>query len=188
MISKKGFELSINFLVVLIMTVVTFAGGLVLARNMFSGADGISAKLTMQQQKDIESLMLNNDELVALPVNKKTIERGKAVMVGLGINNIIPGEEISDTFKVSVDFSVSEIENCKKGDISACPIDPNNFIVLLADTYDIEKNDHKVVEIPVMIPKDAKKTTYVYNVNVSYNSAGSYLSYDTIKKIYITVE
>lgn len=201
MISKKGFELSINFLVILILTVATFGGGLILARKMFSSAGDIKDKISDQQEKQIQEMMLNGDELVVLPVNKKTLSMNSHGIVGLGINNVLKSNGISksNTFRVGVKLSTVQFKDqagvsCfntatkvwTKSD--SCGMDPNNFIKMIASDYPVNVNDQYVVEIPLIIPKTGYRGTYVYNVNVSYQDGASFKSYDTIKKLYVTIE
>lgn len=201
MISKKGFELSINFLVILILTVATFGGGLILARKMFSSAGDIKDKISDQQEKQIQEMMLNGDELVVLPVNKKTMSMNSHAVVGLGINNVLKSNGISksNTFRVGVKLSTVQLKDeagstCLDAatktwsQSSSCGADPNSFIKMTATDYPVNLNDQSVVEIPIIIPKSGYKGTYVYNVNVSYQDGASFKSYDTIKKLYITIE
>lgn len=201
MISKKGFELSINFLVILILTVATFGGGLILARKMFSSAGDIKDKISDQQEKQIQEMMLNGDELVVLPVNKKTLSMNSHGVVGLGINNVLKSNGISksNTFRVGVKLSTVQFKDqagtsCFNSATRAwtqsesCGMNPNNFIKMIATDYPVNVNDQYVVEIPLIIPKTGYRGTYVYNVNVSYQDGALFKSYDTIKKLYVTIE
>lgn len=192
--SKKGFELSINFIVVLILTLVTFGGGLMLARNMFSGADDIRTKLSQQQEKQIEQMMMNNDERVVLPVNKKSIKAGSHTVVGIGVNNMLrtsdSGDASVNNFRINVTISAVQIKdsNCDLSNWN-CGAHPKTYVNMLTTDYSIKKNDYRVIEIPVLIPSTAMRGVYVYNVNVSYkDSSENYLDYDVIKKLYVTVE
>lgn len=201
MISKKGFELSINFLVILILTVATFGGGLILARKMFSSAGDIQDKISDQQEKQIQDMMLNGDELVVLPVNKKTMSMNSHGIVGLGINNVLKSNGIdkSNVFRVGVKLSTVQFKDeagnsCFDATSKTwsqsdnCGMNPNNYIKMIASDYTVNVNDQAVVEIPIIIPKTGYRGTYVYNVNVSYQDGASFKSYDTIKKLYITLE
>lgn len=202
--SKKAMELSINFIVILILTVVTFGGGLILAKNMFSSAGSIKDKISSQQEKQIQDMMLNTDELVVLPTNKATLNPGAHTALGLGINNVLKTGSNSNTFKVIKNLSTFQPKNaadavCFDGTSwtsqTGCGADPTNFVMLIADTYTVKKNDQNVVDLSVIVPKTAKKGTYVYNIDVMYlkengniNTPGDFQNYDTIKKLYVTVD
>ncbi|MBN2881345.1 hypothetical protein JXM83_04810 [Candidatus Woesearchaeota archaeon] len=198
--SKKGFELSINMVVILIITIAVFGGGLMLLRKMMSGAGDIQARVSQQQKSQIESMLLNSDARVAIPMNKQTLKRGDHLTIGVGINNIFRDSQGSgleeDLFGLNVKFSTVQLlsgQNCNSDEWMnpGCgngAASPDSFIIMLATDYSVKKNNYEIVEVPFVIPKDAKPGKYVFNVNVTYDESGETKSYDVIKKIYLTIE
>jgi len=191
--NKKGMELSINFMVMLILAIAVFAGGLMLMRQMFSSAGDMKQSLSAQQETQIQNMLVNNNDRVVLPFSKREIARGKSGIFGLGINNMLRDgmgnvEESYDVFKITVNFSIAQLPNGAVCDECNSDPDPNSFITMLSDEYEIDKNNQEIIEIPVIVPKSAKRGTYTYNINVSYQESGSYKSYDTIKRISVEID
>jgi hypothetical protein len=86
--NKKGMELSLTVLVLIILTVIIFIGGIAFVWKLFAGAEEIKAGIDLNTQRQIEALLRDSNELVAIPVNTKATNPGKEVTFGLGIKNI----------------------------------------------------------------------------------------------------
>lgn len=195
MMSKKGMELSINFMVMLILAIAVFGGGLMLMRKMFSSANDIKQSLSAQQESEIQNMLVNNNDRVVLPFSKKEVKRNGHTVFGLGINNMLregmSGSGGIDTFKIDVKFSIAKFvggEVCSNWADCGDGQNPDDYITLLTEEFEIPKNNQKIVEIPVIIPKAAKRGSYTYNINISYDNNGNYDSYDTIKRITVDVD
>ena len=85
--SKKAFELSATIIVLLVISIVMFAGGIILIKKFFGSAEEIKGEIERSTQEQIESL-LREGGIVAIPLNKKTITRGNGAVFGLGVRNI----------------------------------------------------------------------------------------------------
>lgn len=86
--SKKGLELSMTIIVLMIISVIVFIGGVSLVWKMFAGAEEIKAGLDKQTSDQIEALLREGTELVAIPINTKQSAIGKETTFGLGIRNL----------------------------------------------------------------------------------------------------
>ena len=73
--NKTGIELSINFIVVVILSVVILSIGLVLVRTFFAKTTEIKSSLDDQTKSKITE-MLSFGEITAMPFNKKQIFAG----------------------------------------------------------------------------------------------------------------
>ena len=60
--NRKGIELSINFIVMLILGIAVFAGGLVFASKFFGHAENVRQSLDSQTEKQIEKLLADAQE------------------------------------------------------------------------------------------------------------------------------
>ena len=99
---KKGFQLTATFLVILILTIVIFTGAIYFTQRFFSTAEQMRATIDRQTEAEIENLLFQEGSLVAMPLFKKSITRGKQDTFGLGIRNIL---EKTENFYVLVSFS-----------------------------------------------------------------------------------
>lgn len=85
---KKGLELSLTVIVLIILTIIIFIGGIALVWKLFAGAEEIKGGIELQTKQQIESLLREGNELVAIPVNTKQAALGSDATFGLGIRNI----------------------------------------------------------------------------------------------------
>ncbi len=86
--NRKGLELSLTVLVLIILTIIIFIGGISLIWKFFAGAEEIQAGIEQNTQQQIEALLREGNELVVLPINTKKVAAGKEATFGLGIKNI----------------------------------------------------------------------------------------------------
>ncbi len=97
---KKGFEIGVNLIVVLIITLVIFVGGIVFSLKFFGMAAERKASIDAETQSAIESL-LDTGAKVAIPIFKKQVKRGSGTTFGVGIRNV---NAQSDKFHIIMSF------------------------------------------------------------------------------------
>jgi hypothetical protein len=100
MSDKKGLELSLTVLVLIILSILIFIGAVTLVWKFFAGAEDIKAGIDLQTEKQIDALLRGGNELVAIPVNTKSVSIGREAVYGVGIRNL--GDERD--FYVWLDF------------------------------------------------------------------------------------
>ena len=69
---KKGFELSINFIVMVILSLAMLGVGFYFAKNIFIQTYDIGQQLDDQTKSQIESKLRDPASLVAIGINQKT--------------------------------------------------------------------------------------------------------------------
>jgi hypothetical protein len=204
--NKKGMELSINFIVMLILAIAVFGGGLAFINKFFSIAQDEEARLDQETTREIEKL-LNDGSKIGIPMDSKEVTVGKPVVYGLGIYNILPGEK---RFRVEIEFGgkenqerevdsdiFSNIDNCKDYVGDHWIFDVYN----VGKEYTIKHNTRK--SIPIQIELDSTvcdspnirttSGTYIFNVIVRYDAAADpsvedWVLYDGhIHKLYAVV-
>jgi len=182
---KKGaIGLSINMLVVIIISLAIFGGGIALLYNLISETEETKAMLDAQTKAELERFLVDQGKKVALSRHTAAISSGDLHSFGLGVLNI--EESVFGTqFNLEVDLSKAfdETETEFSTDISQwLYYDPEPFI--------IEENQHKSLPIGIGVPKDTKKGTYIFNVKIHYNhpETSEKTQYDTTKKITIIVK
>ncbi|MBS3142693.1 hypothetical protein J4464_04890 [Candidatus Woesearchaeota archaeon] len=86
---KKGFELSINFIVIMILAIVIFGLGIKFVNDFFKQANKLSDKSTEQLDREIGELLCPTNQMVCIPVNRKTIRHGEFDTFGIKIRNVL---------------------------------------------------------------------------------------------------
>ncbi|MGM5481211.1 MAG: hypothetical protein ACQESE_02250 [Nanobdellota archaeon] len=101
--SKKGFELSINMIVVMVIGLVLLGAGFSIFSNAFSKTAELRENVDSDTQRQLNA-MLDDGSIVTVPFTNKQAKRGDYVDFNLGINN-----EMGDTrkFKVIVTYGGS---------------------------------------------------------------------------------
>jgi len=73
---RKGMELSVSMVVMLIISIVMFIGAIALVQNFFKEAIGVQAALSKGIDQEIQK-QLRQGSILTIPVNKATVKRGK---------------------------------------------------------------------------------------------------------------
>jgi len=187
---KKGFELSVNFIVILIISIVVFGFGLRFAYTMFSSAHETVAIFDEQMQKEVENSLYQGN-IVAIPVNQKEMRIRDTETFGLGILNQL-GE--TKYFKVFIDFATAVDEH---GEVFSEDILNNvnveDWTFEESPVYQLKDNEHKIMPLAFSVPLGTKKGTYVFNVGVYHSDSEDVGKtednlYDTIHQIRIIVK
>lgn len=85
--NKKGIELAISTLVIMIISILLFGLSIYLVKQMFSGATQISDTLDKQTQLEIERLMKQENSIVSIPYASKKAAKGGMLQFPIGIRN-----------------------------------------------------------------------------------------------------
>ena len=165
--NKKGFELSATVIVLLIITIIIFTSSLFFVKKFFTEAEELKTEIERSTQEQIESL-LRSGNVVAIPLNKKTIKRGNDEIFGLGIRNVGADKK----FWVSTSFYKAF------GIDGKTPIPANkwyideNWLLYFEGPYNLRSNELKLVPVSIKVGNAAdynvptQAGTYVFNVCV----------------------
>ena len=180
--NRKGFELSINFIVALILAIVVFGFGLYFIQKVFTEAKEIQVNLDKDSEKNINAL-LDRGEKVAFPVSSKNIKSDEVAIFGLGVLNV---NDDATTFNINiicsvyitksgaaVDDSISD-QNCA----GKWTINPQPFTLL--------KNERKTVPIAIQPPRGKPSGTYAFSVKVT-DAVTDKIYGDAPKQIYVNL-
>ena len=139
--NKKAIELSINFLVIIIISVVVFTLGTRFIYNLASETTKLG-KLTLDElDKRIEDLSCQGSERVCISRNRKVISKGDFSVFGLKIINILEGKNFN--YKISSSAALDKSGNSMSGTLPYLPRD--------ARTVNIAKNDKVEVGIGIEV-------------------------------------
>jgi len=114
-INKRGaIELSIGTMVVIVLAMAMLILGLVLVRNIFSGATSSVDTINDNVKAQINQLFNDNNQKVAilLPGNSVSITKGQSFGVAFGVKDITTGSSAQDTFHYDIEHA-SVATNCQ---------------------------------------------------------------------------
>ena len=175
---KKGIELSLNFLVTIIIALVILGYGIRFLYNIASEATKIDVITTDQLDKRIGELLCDSSERVCIGVDKKTIERGKFDVFGIKIVNI----QDARNFELNV-TAVGYTKNNEP--VRAIGLD--KIQVKYNNQFFIARNGDKSIGVGVEVAKDANSGTYILDAAVKAESNGILGQYGGLHKIYVLV-
>ncbi len=176
--SKKGaIELSVNMLVVIIISVVIFAGGITLLYRFLGNAQELKATLDSQTEEQIQQMLLQEGKIVALPINKAVLPRGEQKTFGLGVMNI--GKK--ESFRVIVNPSkFIPVSGPSQENPSI-----NSWVLWDDSTFSLEQQKSHNEVIQISVPQDAENGIYLFDVSVR---KGDGQPYGGVQKIQIEVK
>jgi hypothetical protein len=103
MIDKRGFELSIGTVVSLVLIIIIFSASLFFIRQFFIKIPAAAENIDKETEAQIRDL-LREGNLVALPINKKTLVRGEQDTYWLGIENKLNKQT---DFRIAIVFNAA---------------------------------------------------------------------------------
>ncbi len=189
--NKRGaIGLPINILVIIIISLVIFAGGISLLYKLMGEAEFARDRLDTKTESELRRLLEIESKPVALPLHTVYLHPGEFHYFGLGILNI---GEVREFF---VEVNPSKAYDGENVAIEVTCPDPNKDCVPVLEwllfkdgPYSIQQNEYELVPIGVELPKTAVKGTYIFDVNVYTDAAKSTdFKYDNTKKFYVIVK
>ena len=174
--NKKAIELSINFIVILVIALVMFGMGLTLFRKFFVEADVIKQNLDDQTKKEIQQIMMSSAEQVIVYPSQLTIRRGKSDVLGVGVLNI---NENTTSFGITPYWDGT---SCYDNDGSQMSCNETDIKVPGTITRYIESNERVIIGLPLRVDSGAQKGKYAVQIQV--NGDGTSIT----KLVYINVK
>lgn len=181
--SKKGMELQINFIVMLIIALVVFGMGISIAMKIFGSANELKDDLDNQAEQQVLSY-LNSGKLISVGMNRKEIKTGDSETFALALMNkyskpIRYAVIVEDTF-IAVDknndkIAQSDLIALEIGDISSWtfPRRPSSGY------YKLERNEQEAIPLAFRVPSKAIKGLYAFTVKVFYEEIEPTVSGDS---------
>ena len=181
-INKKGMELSINFVVILILSIVIFGFGIKILSEIFEGANEMENMTQKKINNHIRDLMCDSSERIC--VAPTTVE-ARPHDSGYFMIRILNTDDIEKTFYLGVEQSYN----------SDIPRINEDYWLLGENPIKIGPNEQKKVGLGVLVPGGTDKGTYVLNVyvckGVSSCDKDSHddpdVGYGTTQKLYVVV-
>ena len=204
---KAGFQLSVSFLVTLIITIAIFTFSISMLRKFFGHAEDVKMVWDERSEKEIERLM-DDGSRIAIPFDKKTIRNGEFDSFGIGILNIL-NTGATNNFEITVKFNKAFRKDnspiCDISDSSNCG-QPEGWLLTSGGTdiaegvninMPVSNNEQRKFLLGVEVG-GADKGTYIFDMLVCADNgeaedlakcpnAGYTYPYDSLKKIYVDV-
>tara|TARA_Y100000310_G_scaffold191612_1_gene191556 strand:+ start:1190 stop:1708 length:519 start_codon:yes stop_codon:yes gene_type:complete len=170
---KKGIELSLSFLVTVIIAITIFMFGIKFIYDLTSQATELEGLTTEELDKRIGELLCESTQRVCIGLNKKEIRRGKLDVFGIKIINI----DSEKNFEISTNVVGYTLNN---NPISTDPDVLNKIDLKYRTTVFLGRNAEETIGLGVEVMKDAKAGTYILDVIITPYD-------DVLNKIYIEV-
>ncbi|GEM_PF-976002 len=206
MLGKKGIELSLNFIVILIISITIFGFGVKFIYDLSQKATELQNMEVADLDSRISNLVCEGSDRVCVGIDKKEIRRGKFAVFGLKIINVIEPDPLCLTggqqkFNIEVknpDQGTSqEFFGFKKDNQKIDPSNtPSGFrgLQVLPRQRDVKinKNEEKNLGIGVQVPDNAPSGTYILNIYIKTKqkeivSACPEKDYSVVQKLYVEV-
>jgi hypothetical protein len=193
--NKKGIELSVNFIVMLILGILALGMGIMFIPKLMNSSDTINTEVD-QQTNDILQNMAMEGKVAIYPENFELVPR-KAKTVGLGIMNV------GDTGKFSIGVQAVFAKDERNVAIATPDIRNWTFVSGTAtngwyafqEGVEVLKNDRQIIPVPFRCPESTKKGTYTFAIIVQKapnfldpKGVGSSKNYAGSKLVTITVK
>lgn len=175
---KGQIELSANFIIVIVISIIIVVGGLALFFRMQKNAQSVVDTLNSQTEDRIKSMMLSDNSHVAVYPGDPVIGPGDAKLIGVGVTNNYDEEK---TFVVDI----IKVERYTKG-ADAVPVsDINKYKEITSTKLTIAPHSQGVKGILLRMPgmPEGSKGEYVYTIeiNVTEDTPSTYTQYGIVQ-------
>lgn len=184
---KKGIELSVNFLVMLIIALAVFIFGIYLATKIFGQATDISEMSQAEIDKRFEDLFCPGYQELCLSKTRLTIDIGKTELVGANVQNVLKEGDPSN-LKILMELTkyidkdnVPHTSDLPGPDKIAYRPDANTGV-----SFTLEPRENRRVGMAIQVNPGTPAGTYIFDVKVVKNTETN-TQYGSTQKIYVTV-
>lgn len=146
---KASIQLSVNFLVVMIICIVLLGIGIKLIHDLGEQANEIKENVDKYHQQQLRK-ELTRGSLVASYPTEIPVKRGKHADFSIGIRNQLDTEK---------NFSIFVEE-----DSYNTPIPAEFKFLYIPGPYIIKNNAQKFISVRIIVPKEASRGSYIFNV------------------------
>ena len=183
MVGKKAVELSLNFIVILIISIILFGFGVKFISSLFKEAGDITELTVNELDEHISNLICEGSDRVCIGIERKTILKGKYDVFGLKILNILLDQNF--VISVSPPNPPNPIGYKKDNTPISSPPSPPLIINPPSRNVVIKQNEERSAGIGIGVPKNAVSGTYILNVNIIRTQTGE--DYVKVQKLYVEV-
>ena len=170
---KSGaIELSIGTIVVIVLSMSMLILGLVLVKNIFSGATNIVDMTNDQLMDQVSKLFGDDKKLVVYPNSREVfVKSGEASGFGIGIKNLLTGSS-SETIEFRYAIKVAETGNC--------PVSEEKLLELIVTGRELSPTkiapggDPIVRKVKLDVPEGFPLCSFSYQINSFHSGSSPY--------------
>lgn len=184
---KAAIQLSMSFLVMLVMAITIFILSLVFLGDFFDQSVQLKTNLDQQTRAQIQN-MLRGNERVAIPLDTKRVKRGEPASYGVGIRNTLSNEyfrviltgsafipiespEISHPISCSLNFetgnNICTINNYEGQNYESSNINQNiQYLIGRDGKLNIQMNNEDISIIALQSGPRSPRGHYIFDVYV----------------------
>ncbi|HLC60849.1 MAG TPA: hypothetical protein VJJ52_05470 [Candidatus Nanoarchaeia archaeon] len=179
MLKKGAIELSVNFLVIIIISIVIFGFGVYFIAKLSATATDLTQLTASELDQKIANLVCEGFDRVCIGTEKKVIHKKKFDVFGIKIFNVLPTQNFEITVNPPTDKLGISYSN------TPIPLTSPQLIVNPASrSVSISQNEEKDIGIGVQVQPNPVPGIYILNVEIkSQNGA----QYTPIQKLYVEV-
>ena len=177
---RAAIELSINTLVVIIISLVVLASGITLLYKFIGGAEDIKSQLDEKTQQELERLLTDQGKQVALPLHTATLYPGQDHVFGIGFRNV---DKVPHEFKLSVSLSkYVTTEGTIEASVTSDAV--QSWLLYDSGPFSLAPDEHHQEGIYTTLPDEARKGEYIFNAQVLADDQ----PYGNVQKFTVTVK
>jgi hypothetical protein len=180
---RKAVELSVNFIVTIIIAIVVFAAGLYLLGKTRSQVSGLIDDNDAAVQKMIEDIECSGGQYACIGTREKSIVAGKAEYFTVKLFNNRDSETL---FNITI-TPLSAFAAGTKESISASVI-AEKVAVSAEKNYTIGSKQEKSTVMGAMIKRGSPSGTYQFQISVEYEESGIIRSYVNPMVVYVQLK
>ncbi|MFH0701287.1 MAG: hypothetical protein V2A62_02530 [Candidatus Woesearchaeota archaeon] len=159
---KGAIGMSVETLVIIIISLVVLIGGISLLYKWIGGAESMKDQLDEKTNSELERLLVEQGKQVALPRNVADLTRGENHIFGIGILNT----DYENKFRIEV-TPPTEIANPEGKIISVLDLDPAAWLLFNDQLITLKQGEHVKEFINVKVPKENTDLgQYIFSVKV----------------------
>jgi hypothetical protein len=156
---RKGFELAISTLVVMILGIVILGGGIMLLAKLVDSAQPIAEDLSTEQLRDLRRLLANG-QLVATTPADQGVDAGKYASVGVMVENRLASDA---TFTVDV---VGKDNDDKPIPLATSTKENGKWLISYFTELPVDADAQGTAIINIRPGKDVPRGTYIFIVTI----------------------
>ena len=194
--NKKSIELSMNFIVIIILSIVIFGFGIYFIAHLSSEAKRMTQMSNDALDKKIGDIICGGFDRVCISTGKKIIPKKSYDVFGVKVLNILEpplNSEFRD-FQIQVSPPGSYLGFDKDG--NAIPVGAFQGLTIIPSDaspnvgvrqFQLKKNEQANVGFGVDVPADAPSGLYILNVDIKTVIPSGLELYGSTQKLYVEV-
>jgi hypothetical protein len=186
-VKKRGMELSINFVVMLILAIAVLMLGIVFISKLFIKADEIKLRLDQQSQSELKAI-LSSGKMIAVWPGQINAKRGEWNQVGIGVLNTkgVPQQfYVSGSHVRTIGPNNNDITGSTKDMIAIMTDIGTSTTKQQTKLQNIENNDKFEFVIGLKAASNAPSGQYIIGINVYDRNE---IIYGSPERVYLTIK